>query len=312
MKRRRFSGINKPRKLSLTRLYDYNAGHQSAMIPLVFRLLSLLPLRLSWMLGASLGRLVWIFSESYRRKALAQLGAAGYDPRGPLPLRASAHAGRMLAELPALWFWPDAKLLAHCQSPSQSVLLEAISLAQRDHRGLLFITPHLGSFEVIPRYIAQHVPITVLFKPAKLLAVDRLLREARKRPGVKAVPADLSGVRALLRSLKRGEAVGLLPDQVPGEGDGRLAPFFGQPAWTMTLPQGLIKRANPIMLIAVAQRCAPPKPGASGLWQIHFENYEGDPSPQAINAALEVSIRRMPEQYLWSYNRYKGTETAKR
>ena len=281
------------------------------MFRLLFRFLSLVPLRLSWALGAALGHLVWHSSFAYRSKARVQLKAAGYDLDGSLPSKSSAHAGRLLAELPALWFWSDSKLFKHCHSPSLAVLDEALLRAQRESRGLLFVTPHLGSFEVIPRFIAQFVPITILFKPAKMSAVDQLLRLARNRPRVKAVPADLSGVRGLLRCLKRGEAVGLLPDQVPGQGDGCLAPFFGRPAWTMTLPQGLIKRADPIVIMALAERCVPAKSNRSTYWEIHFEHYEGDGSPQAINQTLEHYIRRLPEQYLWSYNRYKGTETVK-
>jgi KDO2-lipid IV(A) lauroyltransferase len=227
-----------------------------------------------------------------------------------LPRLVRANTGRLIAELPALWFWPNARLFAHCQSATRSVLLDAIEKAKREKRGLLFMTPHLGSFEVIPRYIAQDVPMTVLFKPAKRASVDRLLREARNRGSVQSVPADLSGVRALLRCLKRGEAVGLLPDQVPGQGDGELAAFFGQQAWTMTLPQGLVRRANPIVLMAVAQRCLGAQPAGVGGWTLHFELYEGETTPRAINAAMEQWIRKLPEQYLWSYNRYKGTETV--
>ncbi|NBS80796.1 MAG: lysophospholipid acyltransferase family protein [Betaproteobacteria bacterium] len=275
------------------------------MLRLLFQCLSLWPLQMLWALGALIGRLAWVVSKSYRQKSLKHLSIAGYDVTGFMPDRVRAHTGRLVAELPALWFWPDERLFAHCESPSQTVLTQAIASARREQRGLLVMTPHLGSFEVIPRYIAQHLPMTVLFKPAKSQALDRLLREARNRGVVRSVPADLSGVRALLRCLKRGEAVGMLPDQVPGNGDGILAPFFGQQAWTMTLPQGLIERVKPIVLFAIAERRLAIKPLDRGSWYIHFEIYNGESSPAAINAAMERLIRRFPEQYLWSYNRYK-------
>ena len=280
------------------------------MLRLLFQCLSLLPLQMLWALGAWIGSVIWLASASYRRKSLTHMALAGYPLQGPLPRLVRANTGRLIAELPALWFWPNARLFAHCQSATRSVLLDAIEKAKREKRGLLFMTPHLGSFEVIPRYIAQDVPMTVLFKPAKRASVDRLLREARNRGSVQSVPADLSGVRALLRCLKRGEAVGLLPDQVPGQGYGELAAFFGQQAWTMTLPQGLVRRANPIVLMAVAQRCLGAQPAGVGGWTLHFELYEGETTPRAINAAMEQWIRKLPEQYLWSYNRYKGTETV--
>jgi KDO2-lipid IV(A) lauroyltransferase len=281
------------------------------MPALLFQCLSLLPLPMLWRLGAWLGRLAWFASSAYRRKALAHMSLAGYPLDGALPRLVRENTGRLIAELPAVWFWSDERLFERCQSASRALLLEAIDRAKREKRGLLFMTPHLGSFEVIPRYIARYVPITVLFKPAKRASLDRLLRAARNRGSVDSVPADLSGVRALLRALKRGEAVGLLPDQVPGQGDGELAPFFGHQALTMTLPQGLIRRANPIVLMAVAQRRLASEVIEAGGWEIHFEIYEGSAAPQAINAAMEQWIRRLPEQYLWSYNRYKGTATVK-
>lgn len=282
------------------------------MIRLLFKVFSQFPLRWLWAFGAPLGSFVWFASKNYRLKSLAHIGAAGFDPEGSLPAAVRANTGRLMAELPAIWFWSEPRLIAHCHSASESVLLQAIEQAARERRGLLFMTPHLGSFEVIPRYIAKHLPITVLYKPAKNPAVDRLICEARNRGLVRSVPADLGGVRALLRCLQRGEAVGLLPDQVPSQGDGQLAPFFSRPAWTMTLPRGLIERLNPIVLIAVAERRLCTTVSGRGAWEIHFEAYHGASSPQAINAAMEQWIRRLPEQYLWSYNRYKGTEVPNR
>jgi KDO2-lipid IV(A) lauroyltransferase len=274
------------------------------MLTLLFRFLALFPLRALWALGALGGRLAWWGSRSYRSKFQRNLHLAGYTQQR-MRSDAIAQAGRMAAELPAVWFYPELRLFAHCLSDTHVVLEQAIEAARADGRGLLFMTPHLGCFEITCRYIARHVPMTILFKPSRIAAVDQLLREARNRSTVCAVPADLAGVRALLRCLRRGEAVGLLPDQVPTEGGGQLAEFFGQPALTMTLPEGLVRRAQPRVLFAVGERRV-----TDGVWQLHFLDHQGECTPAAINRAMEGLIRRWPDQYLWSYNRFRGAPPA--
>ena len=76
------------------------------------------------------------------------------------------------------------------------------------------------------------------------------MREGRGRGNVRLAPADLKGVRELFAALRRGEAVGFLPDQVPGEGEGEWAEFFGRPAYTMTLAARLAERDDVACFLA--------------------------------------------------------------
>ena len=127
-----------------------------------------------------------------------------------------------------------------------------------------------------------------------------LLKVARSQPQVIPVPADTGGVRSLLRALKRGEAIGILPDQVPSDGDGEWAPFFGRPAFTMTLPARLAQKTGaPVYLLATWRR-----PMGRG-WDLELTKLDRIPTPEVINQELETIIRRRPDQYVWSYNRYK-------
>jgi KDO2-lipid IV(A) lauroyltransferase len=116
-------------------------------------------------------------------------------------------------------------------------------------------------------------------------------------------------VRRLLKALRAGEAVGLLPDQVPGVGEGAWAPFFGRPAFTMTLVGRLQKATDCVVLLAFAQRL----PRGEGF-VLTVEPLEADlAAPDGatlLNAAIESVVRRCPEQYLWSYNRYKAPRRA--
>ena len=114
---------------------------------------------------------------------------------------------------------------------------------------------------------------------------------------------DIGGVRAMFKALKRGEVIGLLPDQVPGNGEGEWAEYFGRPAYTMTLVGRLMEASGATLLMSYSQRL----PHGAG-YTIHIlplELSSAEPVTRQINAVMEKIIRSCPAQYLWSYNRYK-------
>jgi Kdo2-lipid IVA lauroyltransferase/acyltransferase len=279
----------------------------------VIRWLSRRPLWLLHALGAAVGWLTYGLSPTYRRRFVANAALAGVQRRDSR--RAIAEAGRLLLELPYLWLRP-----AHA-SLSPPVGWEGAALIDDAHargRGIVFLTPHLGSFEVTAqayaeRYAAAHGPITVLYRPARKPWLRQLVDTARGRPGLAAAPATLAGVRQMIRALRRGEAVGLLPDQVPPAGLGIWAPFFGKPAYTMTLAARLVQQTGATLLLAWGERL--PK-GAGYTVRVSTPTETlptadaASPDTQAacasvVNRAMEALIRQCPQQYLWGYNRYK-------
>lgn len=245
-------------------------------------------------LGAVLGVVAYWGSPGYRRKIVANLSQAGLDT--PATRRAAArHAGMLATESAHVWLHPIDRISARVEVPDWSLVEKALA----DKRGILFLTPHLGAFEVTARRFAREAPITVLYKPPRHAGLRALVERARPHANLRTAPATLSGVRALLKALRRGEAVGILPDQVPGGGEGAWAPFFGRPAFTMTLPERLARATGCVVLLAAGERI----PGRG--WRLHFDALAEPPTPAVVNAAMERLIRRFPEQYLWSYNRYK-------
>ena len=259
----------------------------------VFRALGRLPLPVLRALGALAGVAVFAASGAYRRKIVSNLERAGLPGAGPA-LRAAAGAGRTVFELPWIWGRPP-EALAGRMVGADEALLDA---AEAQGRGILFLTPHLGSFEAAARWYARRAPITVMFREPRKALIRPLVREARNTASMRAVPATMTGVRAMLRALRAGEAVGILPDQVPGEGEGEWAPFFGEPAWTMTLPRRLAQATGAAVVVAVGER-------VPGGWRLHLERLDEAPTPEALNACMERLVRRWPHQYLWGYNRYK-------
>lgn len=269
------------------------------MLVSLFRLLSHLPLGVLHVLGMLLGWLVYLASPSYRRRLDLNLARAGYaDQRR----RAIGESGKSLLELPFVWCAPPARVLATARIDDWALAQAALDAG----RGVIFLTPHLGCFEIIAQAIAAKLPLTALYRPPRKSALKPLIEGARSRPNLLLAPANLGGVRMLLKALKGGGAVGLLPDQVPQHGEGVWAPFFDTPAYTMTLPAKLQQMTGAAIILSYAERL----PAGRGF-VVRFVPCEPlqattpEGQARAINAAMEALIARCPSQYFWSYNRFK-------
>jgi KDO2-lipid IV(A) lauroyltransferase len=276
------------------------------MLMFAFRALARLPLRALHGLGAALGWLAYLGAPRLRARVRANLPPALAG--APSLLRRSiVESGKQLLELAWVWSRPMDEILARVHTANPEVL-EAIL---RQDRAVLMLTPHLGCFEVIAQsYMAGPAgrarPMLALYREPRKALLRPLFAQARARSGLRLAPADLHGVRLMLRAMRERQVVGLLPDQVPSRGEGVWAPFFGRPAFTMSLPARLARAHDALVVLVYAQRLAR---GAG--YVIHWEPLRapltGEPVADAtrINEAMEQLILRCPEQYLWSYNRYK-------
>jgi KDO2-lipid IV(A) lauroyltransferase len=278
---------------------------------IALQLIARLPLRVLHALGSVLGWAMYGTSPTYRRhlrENLAQAGPHLSREEAPRLRRAAiAAAGRMLAELPAIWFRPREKVVSLVKRVEG---LEAALAARDGGRALLFLTPHMGCFEIAAQYATRYTPITVLYRRPKLAWLEPLMRAGRARDRVRLAPADLSGVRELYAALKRREAVGFLPDQVPGIGEGDWADFFGRPAYTMTLAARLAAREDVACYLVYARRL-PRGAGYEIVLRPLPEKLADEKPVRRLNRALEALVRECPEQYLWGYNRYKKPQGAK-
>jgi KDO2-lipid IV(A) lauroyltransferase len=264
----------------------------------LFRLLSRLPLHALHNFGALLGWLIYWLSSTYRRHLRENIAQAGV---AAVQSTAIAEAGKTICELPKLWARPHAEVVGRVAKVSG---WEHVEQAWQAGRGILFLTPHLGCFEITAQYCASFRPITVLYRRPKQAWLAPLM-EAGRGASLKLAPADMSGVRKLIRALKSGEAVGMLPDQAPGAGEGVWAPFFGRPAYTMTLAARLAQTGATVLL-TYAERL---DYGAG--YHLHFLPVEGDvTTPAGINREIERLVMMCPGQYLWGYNRYKRPSGA--
>lgn len=270
----------------------------------IFRLIALLPLRTLHSFGALVGRFTYAMSKGYAactRENLRQANLAVDEGHYDVLLEQTiGEAGKGIVELPWVWCSPLEKVCSTVQSCQGWEHMEA---AHARGKGIILLTPHWGCFEVVGLYVGQRMPLTCLYRSPRQAWLEKIMRGGRERGLARLATADVSGVRALYKALRRGEAIGLLPDQVPSQGEGEWVDFFARPAYTMTLSARLAQSSEAAVLLAFAERL----PHGAGF-KLRFEPLPLDfskPVPLQINMALEQVIAISPAQYLWSYNRYK-------
>jgi Kdo2-lipid IVA lauroyltransferase/acyltransferase len=266
----------------------------------LFRILSILPLWLMHGLGWLMGWVVFGVSGVYRSRFLANARQAGYAPAQWTG--AVGQAGCLVTELPRLWLGRPVKI--HWDGAQH------VEAALARGKGIVFLTPHLGCFEITAQAYARRFgsrqPMTVLFRPARQIWLRAFIASARLRPGLNTAPTTMAGVKQLLKALRQGQSVGLLPDQVPPHGLGVWAPFFGQLAYTMTLSARLAQQSGAAVLVAWGERLA----WGRG-YTVHVKPFAEELPADAVLAATEINqameqlVAERPQQYLWGYARYK-------
>ena len=273
------------------------------------RTLARLPLSWLHLLGQMSGRIVFVLSRKIRSRMLENIrgsGIAGDQDRdvNRFARRCAGELGKGILEGLPLWFGRAADVMARVRLDAS---WDAVQPMLAAGKGVIFLTPHLGGFEVAGQFLAFHMKVTIMYRQPRLAWLDPVLRFGRAQGSAQLTTADTRGVRALLKALKRGEAIGLLPDQVPAQGHGVFADFFGHPAYTTTLI-GKLQRATGASIVVMCSRRLP----AAAGFELTFHPMPvalpaGDAAAaRALNAFQEEVILRCPEQYLWSYNRYKN------
>jgi len=277
-------------------------------VKLLLRLLAALPLRVSHSLGSTLGW--WLSVIPNRTRTISQtnllvcLPSLSQQERQQFLRQSLMETGKALMEMGAMWLWDCQRLLPLvCKVDGEEKVQQLFQRGQ----GAIFLTPHLGSWEIAGLYAAARYPMTILYRPPRLAGLDPLIRRARSRSGAELATTNIAGVRTLVRTLSRGGVLGILPDQEPAEDTGIFAPFFGIQAYTMVLVARLAQRTGAPVFIAYCERLPKSKGYYLRFQQIPDEQFHDgvEQAVTAINLAIEGCVRALPTQYQWSYKRFR-------
>ncbi|QMT30395.1 lysophospholipid acyltransferase family protein [Alysiella filiformis] len=278
------------------------------MLKLIFQILAHIPLPILHILGNVLGCVMYAFATAERKRIRQHLRIAQLPSNNKMVLRVCQETVKSGLELPLAFF----------RQPEHIVSLfkqvhgwQHIEHALKNQQGLLLITPHIGSYDLAGRYISEHLPfpLTAMYKPPKIKALDKIMQAGRVRGKGKTAPTSLQGVKQIMKALRAGEATIVLPDHVPNPqdgGEGVWVDFFGQSAYTMTLAGKLANMNNVQTLFFVGERL----PQGKGF-ALHIEplsgslNGEKSHDARLMNDNVAHWVKRFPQQYLFAYNRYK-------
>lgn len=271
----------------------------------LIRLVAFLPLPAAHALGHGLGRVLYFTGIAKTARVniaicFPELNARQQDAL----VRSSLIAlGKTYAEMGMSWMWPIPKVQ---KLITQVEGMQYLQKALDDKNGIILIAPHLGNWEVLNHFFRQYLFMTVMYKPAKIAALDKFIFKTRKRVDVGLVPADRSGVEALYQLLADKGVVAVLPDQEPGLKSGVFAPFFSQQALTGKLIGELANNTPAYLLCCYAKRLAD---GSYGVVLKPAQAEVRNPDPlvaaSALNHSIEECIRDCPEQYQWGYKRFR-------
>lgn len=279
------------------------------MLKILSKLLSRLSLPTIHRMGKTLGSLLHLLTPNtarIQRENIRQSGLCKSEAELERMIKVNiAETGKAILETLAIWEWSEQEALSKVQSVRDWHLVDEALVRGK---GLIFLTPHLGCFEITSIYYGHYHPVTVLFRPPKKSWIAPMISAGRTKGKVKLAPANTAGVRLLMQALKNNEAIGILPDQNPAAGEGEWAPFFGKPAYTMSLASKLAEKTGATVIMVYGERLA----DGEG-YIVHFSKLEDHAiaTPTLLNQAIEAQIKQCPSQYYWNYHRYKVSRKAK-
>ncbi len=281
-----------------------NVGIGARFANAVFGVASSLTLGGAQRLGRVCGALMHRLPGSYKQRAALNLSLALPKASNELLRSSLEHVASLFLEMP---YWHSSRHSArHIKAQSDGYDWSEIDALLAQGKGLILISPHVGNFELLGPVFAQRHRSTVMFRVPKMRWLRQWIEVLRSRAQLRLVPADMQGVRALAKTLKSGDTIGILPDQVPIEGEGVWATFFGQRAYTTTLVQRLQKITEAPVVVLCAYRLVQAQGFEIKHWVVDLP-WSADPATAAtqMNHALEKAIRYAPEQYLWGYDRFR-------
>jgi KDO2-lipid IV(A) lauroyltransferase len=280
------------------------------IIYMALYLIGSLPAGLSHWLSDGIGRVWFVFDRRHRTIAINNIRKAFGESMTSGDIRRLARENfKQLSRLLFEVGW-SLRLYRHDIRKHFTIEgMENLNHAFREGRGVLFLTAHLGSWELLT-LVPALIPYTIhdIYRPLDYLPLEEVITRFRTRFGMKLIAKE-GAIRKMLKALSRGEGIGIPLDQSVGAKDGVFADFFSHPTCT-SKGMGLIalKTGVPVVPVFLVRR----KGGFTVIFgrRIRYDK-TGDTArdlveiTRAFNAQIEAVIRRYPEQWFWVHNRWK-------
>jgi len=290
-------------------LRDIRRRFREPVIRWLFTLFSSLPFSLVLKIGGVFGWILWAFNGEMRQVAEKNITLCFPDfsdaEKKNLVKKSLIETGKNITEITIIWCKPK-KIISSLVTKVEGE--EHVKNAIDAGRGVIILAPHLGAWEMIGLYVSSKFPMTSMYRPPEMQGLEDFVRNGRTKFEANLVPTDGKGVRELLSALKKGEVIGILPDQDPGKIGGEFSSFFGVAANTATLTSKLAAKTKADVIGCFAQR----NKNRTG-YEIYFapanklvNEKEISLSLKAMNEEVEKLILKCPEQYQWSYKRFKS------
>ncbi len=183
----------------------------------------------------------------------------------------------------------------------------------KDNNGIIFMTPHHGSWELSGLFVANKIKTYTMFKPLRNKVLNDYVFSGRMSQGATLVETDNSGVKKLLKALKNNYGIGILPDHTPKINQGVMADFYGIPANTSTLIYKLGKKNKVPIVYIFSERISSSKGFDVHLGVIDKSFYDLSELDAAVflNKKIEELVNKNIVQYLWSYERFRNRSGVK-
>ncbi|HXN24175.1 MAG TPA: lysophospholipid acyltransferase family protein [Candidatus Dormibacteraeota bacterium] len=282
-----------------------------AAVRLILKSLSILPRRIARMIAETLAQFLFLLFPKLRRVAMVNLRIAFPDwtdaRRGRVILQLVRNLGGMAAEFSQFPKWSRENI-------SRYVLLEGhgnFLTGQARNRGVLFLTGHMGGWEVSSfAHAIYGYPLHFMVRPLDNPRVNALVNDYRSRSGNRPIYKNASA-RAVLSILRDSGTIGVLADQNTMPEEGIFVPFFGTPACTTT---GIARLALHTDAAVVPGYAYWDK--TLGKYRLRFEpplelirtgDTERDirENTARFTKVIEEFARRYPDQWLWIHARWK-------
>lgn len=266
------------------------------------RVLGLLKAETAFALGELAGRIAWWFPTKHRATVLKNLRIAFRDELGPeeiedLAERVFERNGANIFSTIRIARISDEEIDALTEIEGKELIQEAAS----EDRGVVFVIPHMGNWEILAQahqlFTGIEPPIHKgsHYRPLNNPLMDRKIQTLRRRRGTKLF-SKATSLHSFIAFLRKRGSIGILTDQRVKR-HGVTCEFFGLPTDSSPTPALLAKRSGAMLLSLRCETVAPAR------WRLIVERVPGEDT-QACMTAHERAYRSSPEDVFWFQDRW--------